>query len=102
MAKHPAPEVLYPDVAARGSLRAALQALADEGGLSVPFTAEDPGALTYAVTESRLPHRKRLLVNSWVHKRRWSVRDAAMSSHRSYAPRAAAHSTVTDLARFRG
>lgn len=74
MAKHPAPEVLYPDVVARGSLRAALQALADEGGLSVPFTAEDPGALTYAVTESRLPHRKRLLVNSWVHKRRWSIR----------------------------
>jgi hypothetical protein len=74
MAQHPDPVVLYPDVAARGSLGAALQALADEGGMSVPFTASDSGPLGHATVESRLPHRKALLVSSWVHERRWSIR----------------------------
>lgn len=74
MAQHPDPAVLYPDVAARGSLGAALQALADEGGLSVPFTTAESTPLGYAVVESRLPHRKALLVSSYVHERRWSIR----------------------------
>ena len=44
MAVHPDPAVLYPDIAERGSLGAALQALADEVGLSVRFAASDADA----------------------------------------------------------
>ncbi|MFI7411132.1 DUF6193 family natural product biosynthesis protein [Streptomyces sp. NPDC049627] len=74
MTRHPDPAVLYPDVAARGSLGAALQAFADESGLSVPFTAADSRPLGHALVGSRLPHRKALLVSAYVHERRWSVR----------------------------
>ncbi|NUK33309.1 hypothetical protein HRW16_02540 [Streptomyces lunaelactis] len=74
MVTHPDPVVLYPDVATRGSLGAALQAAAERGGFSVPVTASTSDPLGYATVESTLPHRRALLVSSSAIKRRWSIR----------------------------
>ncbi|MFD0339867.1 DUF6193 family natural product biosynthesis protein [Streptomyces sp. NPDC127117] len=71
---HPHPAVLYPDVAARGSLAAALQAVAEECGFAVSVTSPDSSPLSHAAAESGLPYRKALIVSSWVAERRWSVR----------------------------
>ncbi|MEL5956290.1 DUF6193 family natural product biosynthesis protein [Streptomyces sp. CLV115] len=72
MATHPDPAVLHPDVAARGSLAAALEAVAEELGIAVSMTSS--GSLSHAAAESRLPYRKALLVSSWAVERRWSIR----------------------------
>ncbi|MCQ1579301.1 DUF6193 family natural product biosynthesis protein [Streptomyces parvus] len=74
MAKHPDPVVLYSDIATRGSLGVALQAVAEEGGFSVPVAASTSDPLGYATVESTLPHRRALLVSAWAIKRRWSIR----------------------------
>ncbi|MFF6783561.1 DUF6193 family natural product biosynthesis protein [Streptomyces sp. NPDC012510] len=80
MVTRPDPVALYPDVAAHGSLSAALRAVAREGFLAgegffsapVGSSADDP--LRHAAVESTLPHRNALIVNSWTWKRRWSIR----------------------------
>ncbi|MFE6131036.1 DUF6193 family natural product biosynthesis protein, partial [Streptomyces sp. NPDC056437] len=74
MATHPDPVALYPDIATRGSLGAALQAVAERDGFSVPVTAVTSDPLGCAVVESALPHRNALLVSSWSTERRWSIR----------------------------
>ncbi|MER5916607.1 DUF6193 family natural product biosynthesis protein [Streptomyces sp. NPDC001982] len=74
MANHPDPGVLYPDIAARGGLGAALRAVAEEGGFSIPVTASASSPLIHATVASTLPHREALLVRSWAIKRRWSIR----------------------------
>ncbi|GAA1315383.1 hypothetical protein GCM10009647_043190 [Streptomyces sanglieri] len=74
MATHPDPAVLYPDVAAHGSLAAALQAVAEERGFAVSVTSSGSGSLSHAAAESGLPYRKALLVSSWAAERRWSIR----------------------------
>lgn len=76
----PDPAVLYPDVAAHGSLAAALRAVAREGFLagegffSAPVESSASGPLRHAAVESTLPHRNALAVNSWARVRRWSIR----------------------------
>lgn len=74
MVAHPDPAVLYPDVAARGSLGAALQAVAEEGGFSVPVTASTSDPLRSAVVHSTLPHRRPLCISSSATERQWSIR----------------------------
>ncbi|MCX4862591.1 DUF6193 family natural product biosynthesis protein [Streptomyces sp. NBC_00257] len=74
MTTHPDRAVLYPDVAARGSLAAALQAVAEERGFAVSVTPSGSSSLSHASAESGLPHRKALLVSSWAAERRWSIR----------------------------
>ncbi|MFD7409822.1 DUF6193 family natural product biosynthesis protein [Streptomyces sp. NPDC059866] len=74
MANHPDPAILYPDITARGSLGAALRAVAEEGGFSLPVTASDSSPLIHATVASTLPHREALLVSSWAIKQRWSIR----------------------------
>jgi len=73
MAVHPDPELLYPDIAERGSLGAALQALADEVGLSVRFAASDADPLRHAFAETMVEHRDGLDVGAWAVERRWSI-----------------------------
>ncbi|MGP3633591.1 DUF6193 family natural product biosynthesis protein [Streptomyces sp. 24-1644] len=73
MVTHPDPTVLYPDVAARGSLGAALRAEAEEGGFVLPLTALESGSLTHAIVRSTLPHRRPLHVNGGSFERQWSI-----------------------------
>ncbi|MEV6399793.1 DUF6193 family natural product biosynthesis protein [Streptomyces sp. NPDC051907] len=76
MVNHPDPAALYPDVARRGSLAVALQAMAEEGGFALSATASTSSPLDHAGVESRLPHRNALWVSSWQSKRLWSIRGA--------------------------
>lgn len=48
--------------------------MAEEGGFSIPVTSSTSSPLGHAAVESRLPHRKALLVRSWAVERRWSIR----------------------------
>ncbi|MFC7263344.1 DUF6193 family natural product biosynthesis protein [Streptomyces lutosisoli] len=69
----PDPTVLYPDVAACGSLAAALQA-EGEGCLgAVPVTSSDSEPLLHAAVASTLQHREPLQISAWRHERRWSI-----------------------------
>lgn len=70
----PDPAALYPDVAAHGSLAAALRAAADGGLDSAPVTSSDSAPLLHAAVASALPHREPLRINAWTHERRWSIR----------------------------
>ncbi|MFC9249483.1 DUF6193 family natural product biosynthesis protein [Streptomyces sp. NPDC057136] len=74
MVTRPDPAVLYPDVAARGNLGAALRAVAEEEGFSLPLIASASDSLDHAVAESTLPHRLPLHVNARVFERVWSIR----------------------------
>jgi hypothetical protein len=70
---YPDAAVLYPEVAAMGSLAATLQAVADRQGLSVPVEVVEHSPLFSAVVPTTVPHRQALEVSaSWV-QRRWSV-----------------------------
>ncbi|WP_405749435.1 DUF6193 family natural product biosynthesis protein [Streptomyces sp. NBC_00012] len=74
MVTHPDPADLYPDVAARGSLAAALRALADESGFSLSVTSSSTDPLRHSSAESGLPYRKALVISAWAVERRWSIR----------------------------
>ncbi|MGW1350838.1 DUF6193 family natural product biosynthesis protein [Streptomyces sp. NPDC002409] len=68
----PDPAVLYPDVAACGSLAAALRTESCLG--AVPVTSPDSHPLLHATVASTLPHRAPLQISAWAHERRWSIR----------------------------
>ncbi|MBK3576927.1 hypothetical protein JHN63_24625 [Streptomyces sp. MBT65] len=70
----PSPSVLYPDVADRGSLAAALRAVADGRLDAVRISSPDTAPLTHASIESALPHRESFHVSAWPYERRWSIR----------------------------
>ncbi|MEU7867379.1 DUF6193 family natural product biosynthesis protein [Dactylosporangium sp. NPDC049140] len=72
----PDPAVLYPDVAARGSLAAALQALGAEQGLTLAVTATESDPLRHALVPSATPGREELVVGAWHFERRWSITGA--------------------------
>ncbi|MET9919847.1 DUF6193 family natural product biosynthesis protein [Streptomyces sp. NPDC006435] len=74
MSTPPDPAVLYPDVAARGSLAAALRAEAEACLGAVPVTSPDSEPLLHATVVSTLPHREPLRISAWTHERRWSIR----------------------------
>ncbi|WP_436777347.1 DUF6193 family natural product biosynthesis protein [Yinghuangia sp. YIM S09857] len=65
---------LYPDVAAFGSLAAALRAAADGVLASVLVASPDGDPLGLATVACTQPHRGRLLVSAWVRERTWSIR----------------------------
>ncbi|WP_307127957.1 DUF6193 family natural product biosynthesis protein [Streptomyces sp. B1I3] len=69
----PDPAVLYPDVAACGSLAAALRG--EAGGClgAVPVTSPDSAPLLHASVASTLAHREPLRISGWPHGRRWSI-----------------------------
>ncbi|MDX2642328.1 DUF6193 family natural product biosynthesis protein [Streptomyces sp. PA03-1a] len=67
----PDPAVLYPDVAACGSLAAALRTAAEGRLDAVPVRSSD---LVHAVVPSTLPHREPLKISAWSYERVWSIR----------------------------
>ncbi|MEW2513714.1 DUF6193 family natural product biosynthesis protein [Streptomyces sp. NPDC046870] len=68
------PATLYPDIAAEGSLAAALQAVADRDGLPVPFTVSEAAPLRVASVTSAASRRTVLTISAWAVERRWSIR----------------------------
>ncbi|MFC7246117.1 DUF6193 family natural product biosynthesis protein [Catellatospora aurea] len=64
---------LYADVAAHGSLAAALQAVATASGVSVAVVADERQSLFNATIASAAPHRRPLGVSAGAAKRVWSV-----------------------------
>ncbi|WP_454384927.1 DUF6193 family natural product biosynthesis protein [Streptomyces sp. JNUCC 63] len=74
MPTSPDPAVLYPDVAACGSLATALRAEAEACLGAVPVTSPGSAPLLHATVASTLPHRGPLHISAWLHERRWSIR----------------------------
>lgn len=74
MPNHPDASALYPDVAAFGSLAAALRAEADGCLGAIPVTSSDSDPLRHAAVASALPHREPLRISAWSLERRWSIR----------------------------
>ncbi|MDX3234252.1 DUF6193 family natural product biosynthesis protein [Streptomyces sp. ME03-5709C] len=70
------PAELYPDIAGRGGLAAALRAEAEQEGFLLPATASPDAPLTGAAVASRLPHRNALHINASEWEREWWVRGA--------------------------
>lgn len=77
MKQEPDPAVLFPDVAEKGSLAAALQAVAADQGLSLTMVATESDPLRHATASSILPHREALFVAAWHFERRWRVSGSA-------------------------
>ncbi|MFC4071920.1 DUF6193 family natural product biosynthesis protein [Actinoplanes subglobosus] len=77
MREEPDPAVLYPDVAAHGSLAAALQAAAADQGLSLTMIATPSDLVRHATMPSVLPHREALFVSAWHFERKWWVSGSA-------------------------
>ncbi|RSM95297.1 hypothetical protein DMB42_50195 [Nonomuraea sp. WAC 01424] len=73
MSCEPDPAVLYPDVAAHGSLAAALLAAAAGQGLSLPLAVTPSDPLRHATIASLIPHRHSSYVTAWHHERRWTI-----------------------------
>jgi hypothetical protein len=72
---YPDPAVLYPEVAARRSLAAALRDAAIEQGLSVPVpVTKKANSLYSALIPTSVPHRRDLLVSASYVERQWYVR----------------------------
>ncbi|WP_131738946.1 DUF6193 family natural product biosynthesis protein [Actinomadura roseirufa] len=77
MSQEPAPAVLYPDVAAHGSLAAALRAAAAGQGPSLPLTVTSSDPLRHATIASVVPHRHASYVTAWRHERRWTIQGSS-------------------------
>ncbi|QYC41859.1 hypothetical protein Nocox_21265 [Nonomuraea coxensis DSM 45129] len=74
MNHEPDPAILYPDVAAHGSLAAALQAVASDQGLVLPALAATPSdPLRHATFASVTPHRHGSYVTAWHLERSWTI-----------------------------
>ncbi|SEL32897.1 DUF6193 family natural product biosynthesis protein [Streptacidiphilus jiangxiensis] len=72
MSREPDPAVLYPDVAAHGSLAAALQAEAAAQHMSLPLAVTSSDPLRHAKITSVVPHRHSAYIAAWHHERKWS------------------------------
>lgn len=73
MPTYPDPAALYPEVAAAGSLAAALRAVAAEQGLSVPVPVTGSASWDRAEVPTTVPHRADLRVSASLVERRWFV-----------------------------
>lgn len=70
----PDPAALYPEVAARGSLAAALRAEAGSRLAAVPVTSPDSAPLLHATAAGAPPHREPLRISASSRQRQWSIR----------------------------
>ncbi|MFI8448873.1 DUF6193 family natural product biosynthesis protein [Streptomyces erythrochromogenes] len=73
MSREPDPALLYPDVAAHGSLAAALQAAAADQGISLALAVTPSDPLRHATFTSVVAHRHSSYITAWNHERRWTV-----------------------------
>lgn len=73
MRPEPDPAVLYPDVAAHGSLAVALQASAAEQGIPLVMRANPSDPLRHATAADVVAHRAAPYVTAWNFERKWSV-----------------------------
>ncbi|MET9692960.1 DUF6193 family natural product biosynthesis protein [Streptomyces sp. NPDC006514] len=73
MSREPDPAVLYPDVAAHGSLAAALQAAAADQGLSLPLAVTPSDPLRHATITSVVPQRNSSYVLAHHYERSWTI-----------------------------
>ncbi|MCX5415756.1 DUF6193 family natural product biosynthesis protein [Streptomyces sp. NBC_00059] len=73
MSRETDPAVLYPDVAAHGSLAAALQAAAADQGMSLPLAVTPSDPLRHAMITSVVPHRHSSYISAWQHERNWTI-----------------------------
>ncbi|MER6479487.1 DUF6193 family natural product biosynthesis protein [Streptomyces filamentosus] len=73
MPQPPEPATLYPEVAAAGSLAAALRAVAAGTLDGVPLTSPAAEPLYSASVRSVLPHREPLRISAWKYERMWSA-----------------------------
>jgi hypothetical protein len=69
----PDPVVLFPQVAAWGSLAAALDAVAHEQGLMLQFRPDETDPLRSAAIVSHAPGRRPLNVTGWRFEPKWSI-----------------------------
>ncbi|XVU30336.1 DUF6193 family natural product biosynthesis protein [Actinoplanes sp. CA-054009] len=74
MPTYPDPAVLYPEVAARGSLSAALQTIAVELGLFIQVPEMESSSLYGALVSTTVAHRQSLEVSASRVERRWFIR----------------------------
>ncbi|MFG2907739.1 DUF6193 family natural product biosynthesis protein [Kitasatospora sp. NPDC048286] len=72
MSREPEPAVLYPEVAAHGSLAAALQAEAAAQGMSLPLAVTPSDPLRHATITSVVPHRHSSYVTARHYERNWT------------------------------
>lgn len=72
MSREPDPAVLYPDVAAHGSLAAALRSEAAAQGMSLPLAVTSSDPLRHATITSVVRHRHSSYVAAWHHERNWT------------------------------
>jgi hypothetical protein len=77
MTEEPDPAVLYPEVAALGSLAEAIQTAATGQGVSLGMMATASDPLRHATMASVLPNRKALFVAAWHFERMWWVSGSA-------------------------
>jgi hypothetical protein len=73
------PAIFYPDIAAQGSLGAALRAIADNEGLALLVATSEHNPLCRATVASPLPHRTELIISGWAWRRCWSIRGCESS-----------------------
>lgn len=73
MTTPPVPAALYPDVAAHGSLAAALRAVAAGRLDAVPVTSSGSEPLLHAAAGTTLPHREPLGISAWRFERKWRI-----------------------------
>ncbi|KAB2388655.1 DUF6193 family natural product biosynthesis protein [Actinomadura montaniterrae] len=73
MSHEPDPAILYPDVAAHGSLAAALQSAAADQGMSLPLAVTPSDPLRHATITSVVPYRHSSYVAAWHHEQRWGI-----------------------------
>ncbi|MFC4055527.1 DUF6193 family natural product biosynthesis protein [Actinomadura syzygii] len=73
MSHEPDPAVLYPEVAALGSLAAALRAASADQGVSLTMVETPSDPLRHATVASVLAHRADLIVTAWHFERKWHV-----------------------------
>ena len=73
MRDEPDPAMLFPEVAARGSLAAALDAVAHEQGVMLRFRSDETDPLRSAAIVSRARGRHPLGVSGWRFEPKWSI-----------------------------
>jgi hypothetical protein len=77
MSNEPDPTDLYPEIAGKGSLAAALEDLGHQQGLSIRMSVTESDPLRHATIASVVSHREPMWVGAYHFERRWLVSGSA-------------------------